>query len=155
MKRLALRLGVALALFTTSAAAAGSAAAQGTGASGMTGTTGASGLSGTYKTTISGQSGPLQAFEGIWTIKFKAGRYTWKHSAEPGGPVDGGKYKISGSTITFRDTSAHGDSIGCQGSGKYKFKLRGKKLTFTLISDPVNSCYGREVVLTTGPFTKG
>jgi hypothetical protein len=113
------------------------------------------GLSGRYKTTISGQSGALQAFAGTWTIKFKSGSYTWKHSAEPGGVVDAGKYKISGSTITFRDTSAHGDSIGCQGSGKYRFKLSGKTLTFTVISDPVSSCYGREVVLTTGPFTKG
>jgi hypothetical protein len=110
-------------------------------------------LGGSYATTITGESGALGAFSGTWTISFVAGVYQWKHSAEPGGSVDAGQYKISGSTITFRDTSATGDSIGCPGVGKYRFKLTGKTLSFTLISDPVNSCHGREVVLTSGPFT--
>lgn len=140
MKRLALTLGLVLALLATSSAALAAA-----------------GLSGTYKTTITGEPGPLRAFNGTFTVSFKAGKsvttgkYTWKHN---GAFVSGGNYTISASTITFKDTSgAFSMPYRCPGPGKYSFKVTGKKLKFTVISEDKN-CFGRQVWLTKHPFTK-
>lgn len=108
---------------------------------------------------MSGEAGPLAALDGKWTIGFKAdkslktGKYTWKHN---NAFVVSGNFKISCSTVTFSDRTAagKGDSFGCRGRGNYRFKRTGKKLKFTLISDPANSCHRREIVLTKHPFTK-
>ena len=42
----------------------------------------------------------------------------------------------------------------CPGTGVYKFKVKGKTLKFTLVSDKNAACAGRRGVLTAGPFTK-
>lgn len=106
----------------------------------------ASTLSGTYKTKIH-TSALHGALNGTWTIKFKSGRYT---VTDNGAVVLHGKDKLKGTKITLTDQS--GPDACHMGSGTYKFKLKGSKLTFTKVSsDP---CVGRVTVLTTGPFTK-
>ena len=107
----------------------------------------AGGLSGKYKTTIKGDSALGGALNGTWVIHFTPGAY---HVSENGHPITHGKNTIKGNTITFHDTGGTGT---CPGTGKYKFKLTGNKLRFTVISDPA-SCAGRKRVLTHGPLTK-
>lgn len=149
MKRLALTTGLALALLATSSAA------------------GSTSLFGSYQTNINPnfiiggiRHLPMNAFGGRWrkligkwTITFTGSGFAWKHNSK-GGVVDGGIYKISGSTITFRDTSAARGGIGCDRPGKYHFLLTGGKLKFSVISDSSNSCHGRYLLLTYHPFTK-
>jgi len=106
----------------------------------------ASTLSGTYKTKIH-TTALGGALNGTWTVKFKSGFYT---VTDNGAVVLHGKDKIKGTRITLTDQS--GRDACNKGSGTYKFKLKGTKLTFTKVgSDP---CVGRVTVLTTGPFTK-
>jgi hypothetical protein len=151
MKRLGLMLGLALVLLVTSSAALA-----------------ATGLSGTYKHTVPSGPGIPPGFNTTWTINFQRAQYKPPPRTDPsrtrtltgtytirqnGTPVDSGIYKISGSKITFR--SQHPKGISCPSTGKYRFKLTGKKLKFTVISDSATSCYGRLVALTKGPpFTK-
>jgi hypothetical protein len=148
MKRLALTLGLALALLATSSAALA-----------------AGSLRGTYKTTIPNGPGIPPGFDTTWKITFTpplVARVPGKPTRRtPGGytfyqngttMVDSGTYKISGSKITFKDQ--HTGGISCPSTGTYRFKLTGKRLKFTVISDPANNCFGRRVVLTAQPFTK-
>ncbi len=83
----------------------------------------------------------------------RSGSWRLKHN---GAFADAGKFQVAGSTITFTDTTPVGKShlIGCPGHGKYRFKLSGKKLKFTLISDPAKRCHNRIIVLTSHSFTK-
>jgi hypothetical protein len=110
----------------------------------------ASTLSGTYKTKIH-TTALGGAVNGTWTIKFKSGRYT---AAQNSKVVVKGKNKITGSKITFKDTSGKDSCLGTGTTGTYKFKLKGNKLKFTKISDSNPRCQGRVVVLTSGTFTK-
>jgi hypothetical protein len=57
--------------------------------------------------------------------------------------VTHGDYTIKGTTISLTDK---GGPDKCKGTGKYKFKLAGKTLTFTKISD-TPACVGRSAVL--------
>jgi hypothetical protein len=105
----------------------------------------ASTLSGTYKTKIH-TTALGGALNGTWTIKFKSGAYT---VTDNGKVVIHGKDKIKGTKITLTDAS--GPDACKMGSGIYKFKLKGSKLTFSKVgSDP---CVGRVDVLK-GKFTK-
>src|SRR5947209_8761739 len=107
-QRLLLMSGLVLALLAVSSAALA-----------------AGGLSGTYKTRVTGKTGPLAAFNGRWAVTFKTGKYTFKHN---GAFAVRGKDKISGSTITVNDTSAARNTpYRCPSPGKYRFKLTGKK----------------------------
>ncbi len=116
---------------------------------GLAGTALASGtLSGKYKMVIKNDSALGGDLNGTWVIRLKTGSY---HVADNGKAEVNGKYKIKGHTITFKDTGGPGK---CSGTGKYKFKLTGRKLKFTLVSDPSASCVGRKGVLTHGTFTK-
>jgi hypothetical protein len=89
--------------------------------------------SGKYQTKV-----PSGQLKGTWTINFvKPGSYNVS------GPFPGtvhGKDTISGSTLTLNHESGGSD---CKGPGKYKFKLSGKTLTLTKISD---SCASRATV---------
>ena len=130
MKRIftALVVVVSLALCSVAAAAASSS------------------LSGTYKTTVN--STVLGgALNGTWTVKLKNGAY---HVADNGHPIVHGKYTIKGNKISLKDTGGTGK---CPGTGVYKFKVSGKKVTFTKVHDAA-ACIGRKTVLTSGPFTK-
>jgi hypothetical protein len=75
-------------------------------------------------------------------IKFTPGHYKVAHNGMPFGH---GTDTIKGHRITVSK------GANCPRAGKYKFRLIGKKLTFTTIKDP---CKGRRDVLTHGPFRK-
>lgn len=100
----------------------------------------AAGPSGRYQTKV-----PSGQLKGTWTINFvKPGSYIVS------GPFPGtvhGKDTVSGSTLTLNHESAGSD---CTGPGKYKFKLSGKTLKLTKISD---ACTTRATV-TSHKFTK-
>jgi hypothetical protein len=102
-------------------------------------------LSGTYKEKLhtSALGGQLN---GTWTIKFKSGGYTVTDNSKV---VLHGNYSITGNKITLKDNSGPDK---CSGTGVYNFKLKGKTLTFTKVSDTA-SCVGRATVLS-GKFTK-
>ena len=105
------------------------------------------GLNGTYKTTI--QSTALGgALNGTWTVKLKNDKY---HVADNGHPIVHGTYTIKGNKISLKDTGGEGK---CPGTGVYKFKVSGTKLTLKKVHDPAAACIGRVVVLTSGPLTK-
>lgn len=104
-------------------------------------------LNGTYKTTI--QSTALGgALNGTWTVKLKNDKY---HVADNGHPMVHGTYTIKGNKISLTDTGGTGK---CPGTGVYKFKVSGPKVTFKKVHDPAAACIGRVMVLTSGPFTK-
>ena len=106
----------------------------------------ASSLSGTYKTKIhtTALGGQLN---GPWTINFKSG--TFKVSFNGKERIHG-TYSIKGADITLKDGSG---PDACPAPGTYKFKLSGKTLKFTKISDSNPACIGRQIVLK-GTFTK-
>ena len=89
--------------------------------------------SGTYQTTIKEPA----SLKGVWRIEFHAGTDT---DYLNGTKVASGTYTISGSTITFAQPAVPaGSAQTCQTPGKYTFRLPGRTLTFTKISDPCNS----------------
>ena len=66
-----------------------------------------------------------------------------------------GTDRIKGSKISFKDRGGKDSCLGAGTTGTYKFKLTGKKLKFTKVSETKKSCgQGRAVVLTSGTFTK-
>ena len=103
-------------------------------------------LSGTYKTTITGTGANTLngGLDGAWKLSFKNGKYK---AVVNGSTKASGKFTVSGSTVSLGPGGA-----GCTTTGKYKFKLKGKTLTFTKISDGAG-CIGREGVLA-HKFTK-
>lgn len=103
-------------------------------------------LNGTWKETI--HSSPVQGLDGTWTFKAQDGTYK---VAVNGHAVDHGKYTVKGPKISFKDT---GGAAKCPGTGVYKYKLSGKTLKFTLVSDKAAACAGRRGVLTAGTFKK-
>ena len=89
--------------------------------------------SGTYQTTIKEPA----SLKGVWRIEFHAGTDT---DYLNGTKVASGTYTISGSTITFAQPAVpSGSPDTCRSPGKYTFRLPGRTLTFTKISDPCNS----------------
>jgi hypothetical protein len=99
-------------------------------------------LSGAYQTKITGDPALGGALNGTWKITFTSGHYKVAHNGKSFGH---GTDKVKGDKITLLN------GANCSSTGKYTFKLTGKKLTFTKISD---SCTGRRAVLTHGPFHK-
>jgi hypothetical protein len=92
--------------------------------------------SGTYQTTIKEPA----TLKGLWRIKFHVGTDT---DFLNGTKVASGKYTISGTTISFAQPAVPaGSPETCQSSGKYTFRLSGRTLKFTKISDPCNSVRG-------------
>jgi hypothetical protein len=106
---------------------------------------------GTYRIDISNTHLLGGSLFGIWSIQFVPHSYYGYFVVHQNEQVVEGKDSIKGNKITFHDKSGTG---ACPGTGKYKFKLSGKKLTFTLISDPKPACIGRKDVLTYGVFKK-
>jgi hypothetical protein len=116
---------------------------------GVAGTALASGtLSGKYKIVIKNDSALGGGLNGTWVLRLRHGIY---HVTDNGKAEVNGTFKIKGHTITLKDTGGPGK---CSGSGKYTFKLTGKRVRFKLVSDPSSSCVGRRAVLTHGAFTK-
>lgn len=109
----------------------------------------AAGGLGKFHTKITGKGAKTEhgRLDGTYTIDFAtptSGKVKLTRNGEPGG---GGKYVISGSTITL--TPKKGGT--CKTKGKYHFTITGNTLTFTTIHD---SCAARSDVLTHGPWTK-
>ena len=109
----------------------------------------ASGGPGKFKTTLRGTGANTEhgQLDGAWTIDLASptsgpSKLTWH-----GHPAGGGKYVISGSTITL--TPKQGGR--CATTGKYTFKLRHNKLSFTPVKD---TCTVRRDVLTYRAWTK-
>ena len=73
------------------------------------------------------------------------------HVSDDGHAVVHGNYTIKGNKISLKDT---GGPAKCPGTGVYKFKVSGKSLKFTLVSDKNAACIGRRGVLTAGTFKK-
>jgi hypothetical protein len=89
--------------------------------------------SGTYQATIKNPA----SLKGVWRIQFNAGTDT---EFLNGNKVASGKYTISDTTIKFAQPAVpSGSPVTCRSPGKYTFRLRGRSLTFTKISDPCNS----------------
>jgi hypothetical protein len=83
------------------------------------------------------------------TIKFDKDKYTVTFAGEVG--VEG-KYKAAKDQIEFLDAKGKFTAKEDEKKvGKYKWKLDGKKLTFTKIEDEVE---GRAMGLTSGAWTK-
>jgi hypothetical protein len=105
-------------------------------------------LSGSYKTVIKGSTQFGGQINGTWAIKFTKGQY---HVTQDGIAVVHGKDTIKGNVISLRD--AKGPNA-CPAVGKYRFSVKGKKLTFKRLSDSKSpSCLGRGFVLA-HTFTK-
>ena len=108
----------------------------------------AAGGLGKFQTKITGKGSKTEhgMLDGTWTIDF-ATPITGKVKLTLNGDHrGGGKYAISGSTITLTPKKGR----HCTTKGKYRFKLSGKSLTFTAISD---TCTTRRDVLTHGAWT--
>jgi hypothetical protein len=109
----------------------------------------AAGGLGKFETKITGKGAKTEhgSLDGTWTIDLSSPtsgkvKLTWK-----GQKAGGGTYVISGSTITLTPRK-NGE---CKTKGKYTFKLTGKTLTFTKISD---TCTQRSDVLAARRWTK-
>lgn len=107
----------------------------------------AAGPTGKWKTTISGKKVLGGGIDGTWTVAFTSTRYTatWN-----GKTVDRGVYTVTGSDMSLTDKSGE---VKCPGTGKYRFAVKGHKLTMKKIKDTA-ACAGRTAVLTTHPLTK-
>jgi hypothetical protein len=104
---------------------------------------------GKFETKLAGKGANTEHgwLDGTWTIDLASPssgpvKLTWN-----GEQKGGGKYVISGSTITL--TPKKGGS--CKTTAKYTFKLSGKTLRFRTIKD---TCAVRRDVLTNGHWTK-
>lgn len=96
-------------------------------------------LSGTYKTMIK-HSKLGAVLDGTWKLRLTTGHYTALHN---GKVAVKGIDTVAAGVITLTDTAGPDK---CKGTGKYKYRVHGNKLTFTKISDP-NACAGRTAVL--------
>ncbi len=104
--------------------------------------------SGKYKTKISHDHALGGELNATWVLDFTLREYkVFRNGKEFAHGVD----EIIGMKIAFSAGTGHGS---CMASGTYKFKLTGKKLAFTVISDSNPSCIGRRDVLTHGAFKK-
>jgi hypothetical protein len=109
----------------------------------------ASGGLGNFKTTLAGKGANTEhgRLDGAWAIDLGnrtsgALKLTWNGQLR-----GGGRYVISGSTITL--TPKQGGK--CKTKAKYTFKRSGNTLTFTPIRD---TCATRRDVLTYGAWTR-
>lgn len=113
----------------------------------VTGTASAAGtLHGTYRTKI-GDNVLGGQLKGTWTIAFNNGAYTVSRGRSA---VVLGKYSITKNKVSLSHETG---PLSCKSTGTYTFKLTGRKLKFTRVSDSSASCAGRVAVLS-GKFTK-
>lgn len=110
----------------------------------------AAGGPGKFQTKITGNGAKTGhgMLDGTWTIDLNnptSGKVNLTWNGESAG---GGRYVISGSTITLTPKK----NGNCKSKGRYKFKLSGSMLTFTPISD---NCTERRDVLTFAPWKRG
>jgi hypothetical protein len=113
--------------------------------------------------TAAAATSPLH---GVWQTKIKSAapslNGTWLLSFSPSGAyavvkkpntkalMVGGISTASGTTVTMTDREGPASCPGASARAKYSFRITGKKLKLTKISEP---CSGRGVILG-GTFTK-
>lgn len=108
----------------------------------------AAGGPGKFETKLTGKSAKTLhgQLDGTWTLDLsspKSGRVNLVLNGQEKG---GGRYVISGSTITLTPKK----NGACTTKGKYTFKVTGNTLTFKKIND---TCAQRWDVLTAPPWT--
>ncbi|HMG35666.1 MAG TPA: hypothetical protein VKM94_17145 [Blastocatellia bacterium] len=82
-----------------------------------------------------------------WSIKYEeGGKVTVSRNGEL---LVEGTYKVKGDELELTDKSG-AMSCGADKAGKYKWKLEGKKLSFTMLTD---ECEGRATALTSQAWT--
>ena len=85
----------------------------------------------------------------VWAVTFDGkGKFTVTRDDKEGLT---GKYKVAKDEIEFTDDEGPFAGKGDDQMATYKWKLDGKKLTFTKVKD---SSAGREAVVTGGPWEK-
>jgi hypothetical protein len=90
---------------------------------------------GKYRTKI-GAHAAIRALRGTWVLNFTRGHFI----ATRNGTREGtDKFSVTGDTIRFQPTTT-----GCSGTGRYKFTIASKHLTFVGIAD---KCVGRRALL--------
>jgi hypothetical protein len=104
-----------------------------------------SALSGTYRATIAGKPAALN---GKWQLQFRARGVV--HLVRNGRLVVVGKAtRIGTRRLKLTDRSGSYACSVAEGNGLYTYRVAGRRLTFTLVSD---KCIGRRLVLTAKPF---
>jgi hypothetical protein len=105
-------------------------------------------LQGTWKTMI---SSPVPLLHGTWEITFAPnGAYTVVKAPNTKALMVSGTSTVSGSTLTLTDKGGPASCPGSTARARYTFKVTGKTLKLTKISEP---CTGRAVIFA-GTFTK-
>ncbi len=106
------------------------------------------GLAGKFKTTVAGHGAKTEhgQLDGTWTLAFGAAASGKVKLRWNGHVAGGGRYLISGSTITLTPKKTG----QCKTKGRYTFDVTGGKLRFTLIKD---ACTVRRDILTYGAWT--
>jgi P pilus assembly chaperone PapD len=104
---------------------------------------------GKFETKLTGKGANTEHgdLDGTWTIDLANPTSGHLKLTVNGHQKGGGKYTISGTTITLTPKKAG----TCKTTAKYTFTLSGNTLKFTPIND---TCAVRRDVLTHGPWTK-
>jgi hypothetical protein len=98
-------------------------------------------LAGTFRTTI--PKAAADTIRGTWTLTIQAsGRYTFRQNDSP---VRTGRATITKTTISFGHERGNGACTGSVAKGIWAWKLQGKTLRFTDITE---RCPERWFVLT-------
>jgi hypothetical protein len=110
---------------------------------------GASTPSGAYTATIPATGGRLaKQIGGTWTVAFSSKGYTITNGSEEGLAIGKGSY-VRGTTFVINPLTSGSCGPG-RGTGTYRLKLSGSKLTFIRVTDP---CKTRSLILSR-TFTK-
>ena len=105
-------------------------------------------LTGTWQTTV---KSPVPVFKGTWQIIFTPdGAYTVVKKPNTSAAMVNGTSTVAGTTLTMNDKNGPASCPGSTARARYGFKIKGKTLRLTKISEP---CTGRAVILA-GTFTK-
>jgi hypothetical protein len=85
---------------------------------------------------------PVPLFNATWLLAIQEPGFT---VARNGALGVRGTVRIAGNQLTFRDVSGPLACKGAQATGRYAWRIRGTKLTFTRLAD---KCLGRRALMT-------
>ena len=106
-------------------------------------------LAGVYQTVITGQKGQAAVLNGTWLISFAPnGAYAVVKEPSSSTLLIGGSSSVAGTTIVFHDKTG---PLACVASGRYSWKLIGKTLKLTKLTD---TCAGRVLVLSSATYAR-
>ena len=99
-------------------------------------------LRGVWQTTV---SSPVPALRGTWLISFAPnGGYAVVKEPDTKALMVGGTSTVAGSTLTMTDKEGPASGPGSTARARYAFRITGKILKLTKISEP---CTGRSIIL--------